>query len=191
MTYHNQRLKKSVPGVPNWAQCFYCSVVMLIEHYLSVSQTIYDKYFDDVEVLYGQKGIGEELMKKHNLSLVAKDGSRVRSGQFWAIHCDAASVYLKGAGKKAVWNELPWQSFREKLSKGPCVLGTKIPPSDGHIIVVLGFDGENYICNDPYGNGKTGYKDANGGELVKYNSAWLESVASFNGKARVMWVEST
>ena len=98
MIYHNQRLKPSVPGVPNWAQCFYCSVVMLIEHY--VGGDLYAKYFDDVEVLYGQKGIGEESMKKNNLSLVAKDGSRVRSGQFWAVHCDAANKYL--APKKAV-----------------------------------------------------------------------------------------
>jgi len=160
-------------------------MVMLIEHY--VSGNFYARYFDDVEVLYGQKGIGEESMKKHNLSLVAKDGSRVRSGQFWAVHCDAANKYL--APKKAVWSEITWQAFRERLAKGPCVLGTKIPPSDGHIIVVLGFDGQNYICNDPYGNGKTKYTDTNG-EGVKYDSRWLESVASYNGKARAMWVES-
>lgn len=185
MIYHNQRLKPSVPGVPNWAQCFYCSVVMLIEHY--VGGDLYAKYFDDVEVLYGQKGIGEESMKRHNLSLVAKNGSRVRSGQFWAVHCDAANKYL--APKKAVWSEITWDAFRARLLKGPCVLGTKIPPSDGHIIVVLGYDGQNYICNDPYGNGKTGYKDANGGELVKYDGRWLESVSAVPGKARAMWVE--
>lgn len=184
MTFHNQRLKKSVPGVQNWAQCFYCSMVMLIDHYVSCD---YDKYFDDVEVLYGQKGIGEESMKKHNLSLVAKNGSRVRSGQFWAVHCDAANKYL--APKKAVWSKISWQAFRDRLAKGPCVLGTKIPPSDGHIIVVLGWDGENYICNDPYGNGKTKYVDTSG-ELVKYSGAWLESVASFGGKAHAMWVEA-
>lgn len=188
MIYHDQRQKKSVPGVPNWAQCFYCSVVMLISHYAKAGADLYDKYFDDVEVLYGQKGIGEESMAKHNLSLVAKDGSRVRSGQFWAVHCDAASKYLEP--KKAIWAEISWQAFRDRLAKGPCVLGTKIPPSDGHIIVVVGFDGSSYICQDPYGDGRKGYPAGSSGELVKYPAAWLESVSAVPGKARAMWVEA-
>jgi len=200
--YIDQRKEKSWPGVPNWAQCFYSSMVMFLTHWIKPSdpESFYAQYFDDVETMVGNVGIGEDLMKKYNLSLINHDGARVRSGQYWAIHCDAATAYLAkyNTGMKAVWADLPWTTADEKLASSPLVCGTRIPPSDGHIILLAGEgdDGKSYHVRDPYGNGLTGYAFGSVGNDVLYPKEWLKSVASWapgtgiaapSGNARVMW----
>lgn len=184
MRYQDQRTKPGVPGIPNWAQCFYCSVVMLIDHHLKLANpdAFYLSYFDDVETTYGKAGIGEKTVSREHLV--------GRSGQYWAVHKDGASKYLAEAGLKAIWADIPWSEAISKLKDGPLVCGTKIPPSDGHIILLKGVSDAGFIVNDPYGDGRTRYSNlAASGEGLVYEAKWLQSVASWNGMARVMWVE--
>lgn len=207
--YIDQRQQKHWPayledgilsrGIPPWAQCFYASVVMFLTFYLrNVDvQALYDEYFDDIETSVGSEGIGEDFMRRHNLAMVHEmDGERVRerSGRWWSIQCSGASHYLQRFGSifAARWAEIPWAEVRRRLEDGPVVLGTKIPPSSGHIILLVGMtpDRRFYIAKDPYGDGRSGYRTRASGDGLLYGAEWLESHASYGaGIARAMWAE--
>lgn len=190
-------------GVPFWAQCFYSSVTMLMSAFIKTvdAQTLYNQYFDDIETEVGNPGIGEQIMKQYNLPLIV-GGKRVRSGQFWAVHCAGVNTYFQkyGINKKAYWSDIPWEAAIEKLKTSPLVCGTRIPPSDGHIIFLAGMteDTQKFIVKDPYGNGLQGYPNGASGVDLEYPLTWLQPIASWaqgtgmpssTGNARVMWVE--
>lgn len=189
-----------VPAIPPWAQCFYASVVMFLTHVVRNvdPQTLYDEYFDDIETRVGKAGIGEELMRRHNLALVQRRDNQVireRSGQYWNVQCDGATHYLEkyGALFRARWAEVPWEEAFRRLASGPLVIGTRIPPSDGHIIVLVGItpDGRHCIARDPYGDGRTRYAAVSSGNGVAYERVWLQRHASYGPRrlARIMWLE--
>lgn len=210
----DQRVQKSWPagkdgtglwdGVPFWAQCFYSSVTMFMSHLIKSvdAQTLYNQYFDDIETEVGTPGIGEGIMKSFNLPLVV-GGKRVRSGQFWAVHCAGVNAYFQKYGVQghAVWADIPWdQAINLLKTKTPLVMGTRIPPSDGHIIFIAGFNPDTncFIVKDPYGNGLQGYPNGASGVDLEYPVGWLQGVASWApgtgmpataGNTRVMWLE--
>lgn len=215
--YIDQRKEKNWPagsaagqtwvGIPPWSQCFYSSVVMFLTFFLGKdnSEGLFTKYFADVETetdLVDGGGIGQAIMQKNGLPVVI-NGVRQRSGQFWAVHCDAANIYLRAAGKsfRALWGEITWAAVDQILQSGttPIVLGTRFPPSDGHIVLLVGIsdDGKNYIVRDPYGYALDGYKDYYAsGDCVQYPKEWVQKWASIDpvshgfapvGNARVMY----
>jgi len=76
--------------------------------------------------------------------------------------------------------------LKELLKTRPVIIGTKkmagLP--GGHIILGVDVDGDNIICNDPYGNALTNYKSKNG-ENVQYVFEMFDSGKNIRG----MWLE--
>ncbi|WP_269530785.1 C39 family peptidase [Chitinimonas sp. BJYL2] len=64
--------------------------------------------------------------------------------------------------------------------------------ASGHILVVTGYDGQNYTVNDPYGqwNGKKfgGYDTSVSGKGLKYSKRNFERVITDNGRGTDLWL---
>jgi len=88
--------------------------------------------------------------------------------------------------------------LRELASKGvPTIIHGWFTDS-GHILVVTGFDGENYIVNDPYGKwlGKkwakssVAYDTSVSGQGLRYPAKVFELAINDNGKGNDLWLHT-
>ena len=129
-------------------------------------------YCDDVEITVGKSGIAEKIIQKFNW-ITGK------TSQWWLIQKYGIEKWLWDAGKKgeAIFNEnsVAYLDIKSLIDNGPVILGTKKIGglSGGHIILAIGYDNDGIICNDPFGDAKTNYKNING-EKVYYPDNFLK-----------------
>lgn len=181
-TYQWQVTNYNFQGLyPGWAQCFTTSACMFLSS--QIPGFILDKHFiatylDDIEVHIGQRGIGEQLVLKYDW--IAKACVSGFSSQWWLIQRDCLQYYLQkfGINKQIIFKDTvgTWQEVSDALKMGsPVIIGTKLPPSDGHIILIVGETETHWICADPYGNAFNLYKGSNeiSGKDVQYDKFWL------------------
>lgn len=181
-TYQWQVTNFDFGGVyPGWAQCFTTSACMFLSSQipgLNLDKKFIATYLDDVEVHIGQKGIGEQLVLKYDW--IAKATLNGFSSQWWLIQRDAIEYYLQkfGVNKQVIFKDTngTWQEVSDALKMGsPVIIGTMLPPSHGHIIMIVGETENTWICADPYGNAFNLYKGSNevSGRDVEYDKRWI------------------
>ncbi|HNX81929.1 MAG TPA: papain-like cysteine protease family protein [Candidatus Omnitrophota bacterium] len=168
-------------------QCFSTSAWMFLSYYspdiLAGDDDGLKRYVDDVSNIVGTPGIGEQVaVKDHSIS--------GNSAYWWQVHKAAIekkfSDHLYPYPQKVIFREQTTiDELRSALANGPVILGTRklagLP--GGHIILAVDIDGENIICDDPYGDANTNYKNVNGAG-VSYSP---ELLAGHIGAA--MWAE--
>lgn len=120
-------------------------------------------YVDDTEALVGKPGIAERLFPK-------LEG---RTGAYWKVHKAAIEERIK---RPIVFDAtIPYVEMKVIVASKPVILGTKnlggLP--GGHIIIAKGVTLDGIICNDPFGNANTSYKDTSGID-VEYKDAFLK-----------------
>lgn len=161
-------------------QCFSTSAWKLISYYTDYDATDDEMlaiYLDDVEASVGKPGIGEKIRQKYKW--ITKETSywwlvQQAGLEKWlwrqgikgsAIYCD-----IKGADRQATFDEIEY--FLDEFS--PVILQTKKMGGlkGGHIILAVGYDSENIICHDPFGNALTKYTDHDG-KYVLYPKDFL------------------
>ena len=166
--YNSQRNNKDFKSTfPGWKQCFSSASWMLMSFYTNKIDATNDielsKYFDDVEITVGSKGIGEKIFKG--------TGS---SSFWWTVQQAGITEWLnsKGISGEAVFRDctMGFYDLKDLLDIAPVIIGTQklggLP--GGHIILLTGYDDVSIIANDPFGNANTLYKDFNG-EKVHYD----------------------
>ena len=133
----------------------------------------------------------------HKVTDPAKLGMRTPDYLYnkYGLHFDAASlanIFNAEAAKAGSPVRDRWtgsgtiSQLRSLVSAGkPVVIhGWFTPP--GHIVQVIGFDGANYIVNDPNGVWnlvrRGGYNTAKSGQAVKYPAAAFDAVITDNGR---------
>jgi len=190
--YNKQRDNLNFGGTfSGWRQCFGTSAWMLIGYYApdsydATNDTELAAYLDDVEIKIGKKGIGEEEVKEH--------GIEGWSSIWWPVQQGGITKWLRQAGYKGKAVFMDATCSLEQLDKllldGPVIMATNklggLP--GGHIILIVDQDGENYICNDPFGDATGNYQSDNG-QNVKYKKSWLKPYIAYhgNGKVRCMY----
>lgn len=174
---NNQRDNENFSGkFPGYAQCFSTSVWMGMSHYSLEIDALNDKalakYVDDVEAAVGVKpGLAETIM--------SKDSSiKGKTSLFWKVQQFGMTAWLNGRGARgmAIFEEnKSFSRIREILKNDPVIIGTSqmggLPA--GHIILGIGFDDIHIVCNDPFGNANTNYKDHSGAS-VYYEDTFLK-----------------
>lgn len=189
---------------PGWAQCFSTSSCMflssLIPNFLLDDEFI-KKYVDNVEVHVGEKGLGEKLILKYDwIAQAAKKG--LMTSQWWYIQRDAIQIYLQQNGINFYdiifkENDGTWEEVSAALRNGsPVILGTVLPPTQGHIILIVGETDSHWICADPYGSAMNLYKvnPEIAGKDVLYDKQWLklhteEKVTKIKNRIRIMYAK--
>lgn len=115
------------------------------------------------------------------------------SGLQEVFNTEAAKIGVKTRGTGT--ETMPLDDFRKAAtnSKTPFIVHGYFTDF-GHILVVLGFDGKDYICNDPAGKWSTqykngGYSGANSTEgiAIKYPKQAFEAAISPDN---MVWVHS-
>jgi hypothetical protein len=155
-------------------QCMSTSAWMLMSWYTDKYDATDDcslaMYADDVNDEIGQAGIGEIIKRKFKWMTG-------NTAYYWEVHKSAIEKWLWKVGVKGqcVYNEnATFDSLIAILYDFPAMLGTSklggLP--GGHVIVALYVDGDYVVCNDPYGDANTNYRDKNG-ENVRYSIAML------------------
>jgi hypothetical protein len=177
--------------LPSWAQCFYASAVVALSTLIKIPQDKVQEYeleyVDDTEVLVGKKGIAERLIMKF-------PWLTGRSGQWFIVHqnaiyerlinagvafkdvimYDGSGLWSAKTGKKTVVNKTWEEVVDNPLMNGSFILTTgKFPPTNGHIVPIIGMTQDNYIVEDPYGNALTEYKDTDGHD-VQYSKEFMK-----------------
>lgn len=158
-------------------QCFSTSVWMFLSYFspdiIAGDDKGLKKYVDDVSNIVGSPGIGE-LVASTDHSITGN------SAYFWTVHKAAiekkfSDKLFKYPDKVIFKNQITANDLIKAIVRSPVILGTRklagLP--GGHIILVTDYDGEDFICNDPYGDANTGYKNRNG-EQVVYSKALLD-----------------
>lgn len=159
-----------------WAQCFSTSACMFISRW-APQYTSSDEYVrQHVQKIESQVG-GSSWLNKILLKY-PKISRESYTSLYWDIQKeaiqDALAPYLV---KVAFEYSSSWDTVSRALKRqSPVILGTKLPPTKGHIILIVGEDEANWICHDPYGNARNGYvQDGVSGKYVKYNKKWLSN----------------
>ena len=182
--YNNQRNNYDFHGTfQGFKQCFSTSSWMLMSFYSKKIDATDDiglsKYFDDIEITVGSKGIGEKVFK----------GSGA-SSFWWAVQKAGITEWLNAQGVQgeAVFRDctLGFYDLKDLLDIGPVILGTQklggLP--GGHIILLTGYDDVSIIANDPYGNAATNYKDQNG-EMIHYDFKMMIDHCTFKSPDKI------
>lgn len=84
--------------------------------------------------------------------------------------------------------------LREQVTNGNPVIVHGWFTKPGHIMVVTGFDGENYVVNDPAGRwnlkkwGANSYDISVSGRSIKYPAAEFEYAINDNGTGDDLWL---
>lgn len=176
IAYNSQRDNDTFQGkFPGYAQCFSTCAWMLMSYYckdiIATDDKTLAKYIDDVEFSVGSvPGLAEQL-KERNPNITG------RSSLFWDVQWYGIQTWLRNKkvqGNAFVKLNAPFESIRTQLESGPIIIGTNkfgtLP--GGHIILGIGYDDENIICNDPYGNANDNYTNVNGSS-VYYKDSFL------------------
>jgi uncharacterized protein YvpB len=162
---------------PGWTQCFSTSAWMFMSFFSAKIEVKNDtqlaQYVDDVEDTVGKPGIGELIKRKYNWVKGA-------TSLWWLVQEAGITKWLNSfgvSGHAKFTNGGSYVDIALKLEKGPVIIGTyKLKGlSGGHIILLVGFDGTNFIVNDPYGDANSWYKDKDG-LAKKYPVALITSV---------------
>lgn len=187
--YNSQRDNINVGGFRPFWQCFSTASFMLMSFYSSKIRAFDDGmlslYLDDVEASVGKQGIGEEIRKKYKWITG-------RTSFWWLVQRAGIQKWLDREGMKGtvVFREnVPFGELKGILKDRPVIIQTyKIPPlRGGHIILAVDTD-ENYIiCNDPFGDARTKYRNHNG-KNVRYNDGWLKRYTG-NKVRCIYWME--
>jgi hypothetical protein len=179
VAYNNQRNNKDFSGkFPGLAQCFSTCSWMLMSYWCdkidATDDDLLSIYVDDVEMTVGGGGIAEIIKKKYNWITG-------RTSLWWAVQQAGIEKWLWRNGIKGNAKFIDGANYDvldTALSVGPVIIGTKniggLP--GGHIILIIGKEGGNYICHDPYGDALTSYKDENG-ESILYDELYLKKHA--------------
>jgi hypothetical protein len=185
--YNTQRNNYGFAGLfPGWAQCFSTSSWMLMSFfssdYIGDDDDTLAQYVDDVEMSVGSAGIAEEVVKM--VKWITG-----RTSLWWAVQKEGIEKWLwrKGVKGEAYFIDGgSWDALKTALSVSPVILGTSkiggLP--DGHIILLIGHDGDNFIAHDPYGDATTNYLHANGDSVI-YSEKLLKQYAG--DKPRFMY----
>jgi hypothetical protein len=151
---------------------------------LGNDDTLLAEYVDDVEVKVGKAGIAEQIIQKVKWITGF-------SSLWWAVQQAGIEKWLLAnsvKGKAVFVDGGTFPKLNEALIFGPVIVGTKkmggLP--GGHIILLTGFNGIDYIANDPFGNATTLYKNQNG-ESVVYPYEFLKKYTG--EKPRYMYFE--
>lgn len=174
--YNSQRNNFNFAGkFPGWTQCFSTSAWMFMSFYSPDIKAADDSslavYVDDVEETVGKPGIAEKAKRKFNW-ITGK------TSLWWLIQKDGIESWLWRHGVKGQVvfrdSDFPFGVLPTIIDHGPVILGTTKMGglSGGHIILAVGYDDNNIICHDPYGNAQTNYKDEKGA-FVKYPHDFL------------------
>jgi hypothetical protein len=128
------------------------------------------RYLDDVEDSLGKPGIGEVIKRKYNWI-------RGSTSYWWLVQQAGIQKWLDkdGIQGKVIFSEknFSFDTLPRLLEDGPVILNTAgLGSTAGHIILAVGYDEENIICHDPYGDAKTNYANING-ESVEYPKNYL------------------
>jgi hypothetical protein len=174
---NDQRDNENFTGkFPGYAQCFSTSVWMDMSHYSLEIDALDDKalakYVDDVEAAVGIKpGLAETIMSKDPFI-------KGKTSLFWKVQQYGMTAWLNGRDVRgtAIFEEnKKFSQIKEILKADPVIIGTNqmggLPA--GHIILGIGYDDIHIICNDPFGNAKTDYKDHDGAS-VYYEDEFLK-----------------
>ena len=176
--YNSQRNNYSFLNMfPAWSQCFSTSAWMFMSFYSSKIKAEDDEtlavYVDDVEDSVGSPGVGEIIKRKY-------DWIKGRTSLWWLVQEAGITKWLNRfdvKGKAKFVNGGTYFDVNMRLETGPVIIGTDklggLP--GGHIILLIGLEGSDYIVNDPYGNANTLYSDKNG-KAVKYSQELIKTV---------------
>ncbi|NVK26084.1 MAG: C39 family peptidase [Gammaproteobacteria bacterium] len=156
-----------------WRACNITSVAMVLDHYqVSLPEHKYSRTPDYLFERFGIKQNPEELAAIFNI-LAREANSGVRD-----------MFYENGT----------IQQLREHVKTGhPAIVHGWFTES-GHIVVVTGFDGDNYIVNDPAGKwnlkkfaaGK--YNNEVSGKNIKYPAKAFDHAINDNGTGDDLWL---
>ena len=114
------------------------------------------KYLDDVEDSVGKPGIGEEIKRRYSWIT----GS---TSYWWLVQEAGINKWLKnnGVNRKVTFSnkKTPFEDLRKLILESPVIIHTKKLGGlrGGHIILAVGYDEDNIICHDPFGNAKSNY----------------------------------
>jgi uncharacterized protein YvpB len=171
--YNSQRDNPAVAGVPWSSQCGYTSVAMMLSAFLPEADS--DKF---VAELVRRMETPGPLLDRILAKVPWARGKR--TGMFGDAYAAAVAAILEERAPhlRAVW--IPTGGTAAQLQAAidagsPANLSTMLT-EHGHYIPVIGYDRENWICNDPHGNALTGYANPDG-HRVRYPRAYLEAAA--------------
>lgn len=115
------------------------------------------------------------------------------NGKIWAQREDELSAFLEANGRSRhnhedlawmgrfygldarVGTNRTWEQIRAEIRAGNPVIVSGLFTSAGHIIVLRGTLGEDFLVNDPWGDARTHYNNRNGKNL-RYDFDYLERV---------------
>jgi hypothetical protein len=187
--YNSQRDNFDFKGLFSAScQCFSTSAWMLLSFYVKSIIATDDqglkRYVDDVSDTVGVPGVGEKIKRLH--SYISGN-----SAYWWDVQKAGIESWLDHLGGRCVFKDgnCTMTELVEQLSKGPVIIGTNkmggLP--GGHIILAVDCEGKSLICNDPYGNALTSYRNVNG-EMVYYPIDWIRKFIG-GDKIRCMWYD--
>lgn len=197
--YNEQRDNFDFKGIfKGSCQCFSTTVWMFLSFFCSLFKAKDDKmlatFVDDVCNLVGSPGIAEDIAKEYSLDV--KDNLAYQ----WLIQEHAIQKWLWSKSVKGTTvlkvdlrtgrGLASWDEIRQALKISPVIIRTYkmggLP--GGHIILIVDIDGNDLICNDPYGDARTGYKNING-ENVRYSIDWITPFT--DNHVRAMWWDAS
>lgn len=82
--------------------------------------------------------------------------------EWWSVMDRVGNYLLYQQGKSCRWTTANVDQIKAEIDKGKMVVVGTVFTHSGHIVTVSGYNGNNLIVCDPYGNVNSGYKDLNG-----------------------------
>lgn len=147
--YFSQRDNERSPG----GTCNVTSYSMVLDYYHAPRKAVKDKQWeqreDELEAFIQANG-----KVRHSHEALAW------AGRQYGLDCRF--------GMNRTWDEI-----RAEIRAGRPVIVSGQFTKSGHIIVIIGLRGNDFIVNDPWGNALTGYKNRNGAGLV-YDFDYME-----------------
>lgn len=192
--YNSQRDNKIVEGISQGSQCGYTSLAMILSQTKPEfgSDAFVSKMVLEME---GKKQVFREAFLNGKIESYIKkliNVDKYRVGAFMEAYQQYANSLNIGSFR-LVRSDSP-DLMKSVLDKGiPIMLGTIITAS-GHYVVVVGYDENGWIVNDPWGDGVGGYKNKDGKEKVypyKWLSERINDLSGKKGKIRAIYKEVT
>jgi len=171
--FYDQKQNK----VQGWRACNITSVAMILDYFVITPKDKVQTRTPDY--LFNKFGIKQDPFELQAMfNMVSRDAGSAIQDVFYE-HGTIAQL-------------------KELASKGiPTIVHGWFTDS-GHILVVTGFDGENYIVNDPYGKwlGKkwakssVAYDTSVSGQGLRYEAKAFELAINDNGKGNDLWLHT-
>lgn len=180
---NRQQNNTAFKGLPGSSQCGPTSCAMLLSHFIPryTEDKAVAELIQEIEPMYGTPTIGQAVLA----AMPWMKGKRLTA--FGDTYPHVINAILKRHGIKKVAKFQGTGGTDQDMIKAidggsPCLLSTMLS-SSGHFILVIGYEMNKsgqvqaWICNDPYGNALTGYKDAKG-DAVSYPWGFLSDAAT-------------